>query len=259
MKILLFILLLLAFQQGSACSCIGSTPLLEIAKSEFIATVKILNVAPDNINQYFNNIDIEIIDLYKGDEISSLKVSGSDSSCDMHTPKNSKWLIYANRYQDGPLKFGLCSLSKQIDKEFNAYYSPNSETIYNQRLEKELQLLNFLKDEKINIINEFNLFPYMTKDCLKDFNGIAIKTNRFALYELTLDSDLNVKMITSIKKFEHENAQKQLQEKLLSCVNENMIVIKNSDAIEVPDNTKLMMGLYFNSAIDGDESYISSY
>jgi hypothetical protein len=113
MKILFFLLVVFISKEGLACSCGAKSPLIEVATSEFVAKVKILNVTQDIDNSYYNDVEIEILDLYKGDEISLLKnYGGSGSMCGITTPIDTTWLIYAYRHIDGFLRYDLCTGSK---------------------------------------------------------------------------------------------------------------------------------------------------
>ena len=256
MKIILFLLLILISQQGLACSCVGQSPLTKIARSEFVATVKILNVTSDTQNKHYNDVDIEILDLYKGNEISSLKNYGAqESACGIHTPKDTTWLIYAYRHNDGYLRYDLCTGSKQLDKKINFYDYPNAKADYKKSIESNLELLEYLKDENIHFNDEYGLRSHFSNECLKDFNGIEVKTHRFALYELTIDNHLNIKMIKLLKEFDNKN----LQENLLSCVNKSVKVYKKHEQIQIPVYTKIIVGLFYNSAVDGEESFIDQW
>ena len=256
MKIILFFLLILVSQQGLTCSCAADTPLANITRSEFVATVKILNVTPDTQNKHYNDVDIEILDLYKGNKISSLKNYGiEESTCGIYTPKDTTWLIYAYRHIDGYLRYDLCTDSKQLDKKINFYNYPNAEIDHKKPAESNLELLEYLKKENIHLNDEYGLRTHFSNECLKDFNGIEVQTHRFALYELTIDNLLNIKIIKSLKEFDNEN----LQENLLSCVNKSVKVYKKHEQIQIPENTKIIVGLFYNPAVDGEESFIDQW
>lgn len=67
-----------------------------VANAEFIATAKILRITPDEENPNLHNIEIEIVDLFKGKNTPNLKIySALNSSCAFYTPENTSWLIFA--------------------------------------------------------------------------------------------------------------------------------------------------------------------
>jgi hypothetical protein len=204
MKILLFLILIIISQQSLACSCMGQTPLEMLARSDSVATVNVLDVTVDPQNKHYNDVKIDIINLYKGKNISALKnYNDQESMCGVNTPLYSKWLIYAYKHTDGYLRYDLCSGPKQIDKQVDSNDYPNAQEIYRNNIKSNLELLEFLKDENIQIDDELGLLTSFSNQCLEDFNGIEIKTHRFALYELTIDSELNIKMIKTLKDFDN--------------------------------------------------------
>jgi hypothetical protein len=119
----------------------------------------------------------------------------------------------------------------------------------------KLELLDFLKDENIHLKDELGLRPYFSKGCLKDFNGIEVETHRFSLYELTIDNELNVLMVEPIKEFDNED----LHEDLLTCVNKSVKIYQKDDQIEIPENTKITVGLFYTPGFDGDQSTFDIY
>jgi hypothetical protein len=252
----LFLYLILLSQHVFACSCDGQSPLINIARSDFVAKVNILNVSPDINDSNFSDVEIGILDLYKGDETSLLKnYSVSESMCGIETLKDTTWLIYANRNNNGYLNYDLCTGSKQLDKKFKSYKYPNAQDKYDKYMESKLELLEYLKDEDIQFNDELGLRPYFSKECLKDFNGIEVKTHRFSLYEITIDDELNILMVEPIKEFDNED----LHEDLLTCVNKSVKIYQKDDQIEISENTKITVGLFYTPGFDGDQSTIDIY
>jgi len=256
MKILFLLLFTLYYQQGMACLC-GAIPFLdEIADSDFIATAKILDVIPDKQKRSLAEIDIEMIHLYKGDYVNNLKIRYSpESSCGINPPIDSTWIIFANKNNEGDLKFSLCSGSSQIDKEFEPFVKQKYVAAYKERIETKLQILNYIGKERIYVLNEFELRTSFTKQCLKDFNGIEIKASNFALYELKLDSHLNINNIDPLIEF----ADEKLQENLLTCLYDSVKVFSKNNQTETPYSTNIIVGLIYHPPIDGDESFIDEY
>ncbi|MGG8495285.1 hypothetical protein ACQY1Q_02610 [Tenacibaculum sp. TC6] len=250
------ILILLNIQNLFACSC-GIVPLMDrIPMSDFIATAKILKVSPDKENSNLHNIEIEIIELYKGKATSNLKIySVLNSSCAFYTPENSKWLIFANKNKNGDLSFGFCSGAKQLDRKFYSDRYPNAEKNHKKSIELKLQVLDYLKRSEIQPSNEFGLRASFSDGCLKNFKGIEVKNNRFALYELTIENDLSISEVKAIKEFDTES----LKLDLLNCVKESVEVYARKKEIEIPNKTRIIIGLYYYPAERSNLSFIGQF
>lgn len=227
-----------------------------IPMSDFIATAKILKISPDKENSNLHDIQIEIIDLYKGQHTSNLKIySALNSSCAFYTPENSEWLIFASKNKNGDLSFGYCSGTKQIDRKFNSERYPYAEKNYKKSIELKLQVLEYLKKSELQTSNEFGLRTSFSNGCLKEFKGYEVKTDRFALYELTVESDLSISEVKALKEFDNEN----LKNDLLNCVKESVKVYTRNKETDISNKTKIIIGLYYYASEKGNESFIGQF
>lgn len=256
MKVLIFLFTLMISQQVFACTCKTASPLFKVARSDFIATVNILNVTPDIENKHMKDVEIEILDLFKGDKISILKTYSTinGNSCGVYTSKGATWLIFAYKNNDDELIYDLCSGSKNLDKTSNFYNQPNAKAVYKSSLNSNIELLEYLKDEDIKLNDNFGLRTFISEECLKGYNGIDPGKRTFALYEITIDSLSNIKMINAVKEFEN----KALKSDLLSCLNKSVTISKDDEKMDVPKNTKIMVALFYNPARDINKSFINS-
>lgn len=250
-KILTIIIILTISSQSFACSC-RIVPLLErIANSEFVAKAKILNIQPNENDKNLHDIEIDILELYKGDNIRNLKIySVSNSSCSFFTPENTTWLIFANKNKNGELSFGFCSGAQQLDRKFDSEKYANSKENFKKSFELKLQVLEYLKNKDIEPLNEFDLRVSFSYKCLKNFKGFKDVTERFALYELTIAKDLSLIDVKSIKEFDNDN----LKDDLLKCLKESFITDINKK--EINNDTKIIIGLYYYSDEKGNNSFI---
>ncbi|WP_343797747.1 hypothetical protein [Gaetbulibacter jejuensis] len=255
-KILLTIIFITISSKLLACSC-GIVPLMDrIPMSDFIATAKILKISPDKENSNLHDIQIEIIDLYKGQQTSNLKIySALNSSCAFYTPENSEWLIFASKNKNGDLSFGYCSGAKQIDRKFNSEKYPYAEKNYKKSIELKLQVLEYLKKSELQTSNEFGLRTSFSNGCLKEFKGYEVKTDRFALYELTVESDLSISEVKALKEFDNEN----LKNDLLNCVKESVKIYTRKKETDISNKTKIIIGLYYYASERGNESFIGQF
>ncbi|PNQ75166.1 hypothetical protein C1T31_03250 [Hanstruepera neustonica] len=256
MKNILTILFIICIQQVYACVC-RTVPLIDrIESSDFIAKAKILKVTADDENNSFHNIEIEIIDIFKGENLSKLKIySALNSSCGFFTPENTTWLIFAKKDENGILSFGYCSGAKQIDRKFNSDRYPNAQKGYSRSIEQKIELLEFIKQKNIDPKNEFKLQITATNGCLKEFRGIEVKNEPFALYELTINNDLSIKNIKPLKEFDNS----KLKSDLLKCISKSIKVHRKNKQIEIERQTKIIFALYYYPSGEDYESFIGKF
>lgn len=253
-KILTIIIILTISSQSFACSCMILNILDRHAKSDFVAAVNILSVDSD-IDEDYLNLEIEIIDLYKGNKTNLLKIRKSKGGgCAMYAPENTKWLIYAAEDENDNLIFGYCSGPKQLEKKFDNDRYPNAELSYNRRLERELDILKSLKNENIEPVNTYDLHTSFSELSIENFKGFNINSNK-AFYEITIATDLSVKNVKSLKKFDDEN----LSDQLIDFIKKNIYIYRKGNLNEIPDETKIIIGLYYHQAENKRQSIILPY
>ncbi|WP_298475383.1 hypothetical protein [uncultured Maribacter sp.] len=264
MKKLLTLFILLLIDKLFACVCMPKSIMDLTAKADFIATAKILSVNKDSENEDIHNIQIEILELFKGKKVNSLKLySRLSSSCAFYTPENTTWLIFAYQEKDGKLAFGYCSGTKTMSAKFDSeLYSrkfskaelDKLNTIYLNKVKLEIEVLKYLRDSEIRSINEFDLKTYFMNDCLKNIKGFAEKTERFSLFELTINEDLSIQKVVALKEFENE----KLALNLMECV-KSKIFISAGKTKAIPNKSKIIIGLYYYPAKGKKSSFISKH
>jgi len=148
---LTFVILILFSAKIFACSCVMKPDFKakeDLNEYNFIAYIKINGIKQaENIetDSYAHKMTFEILELYKGEEINNILVSGSHpslkgwTSCDLGERIGDEWIIfgYYSEYFK-KLTTGYCTRSKRI-KVFNGYEDvkyPNQYT-----LKKKLQQL----------------------------------------------------------------------------------------------------------------------
>ena len=77
MKKTLLILFLFITNYVFSCQCLITKLIDRYQKSEFIAKVKVIKVSEYNAENYYQNADIEIIELFKGNKINNIKISSN--------------------------------------------------------------------------------------------------------------------------------------------------------------------------------------
>jgi len=240
-NILLTILILFSTNLIFACICNSPNITQRIAQSDFVATAKIVKVTPNEIDTIYDNVEIEIIEIYKGETTTKIKTM-SYGSCGFSVSENSIWLIFATKDTNGNLSFGYCSGAKQIDRKFNSTKYPNSKEQYDVRLKSELDLLDFLKDEKITPQNEFNISAMIQPE--EHFNSRSfvysnestVTAIRPIIFELTINKDLSIKKVKILQNLK----DKTFKEELINYIKENTLIIQKEKLLEIPHKTKIL-------------------
>ncbi len=243
MKTLIVIFSLFISNLVFACSCIPMNLNERISSSDFIVKAKIKKIWIDNRDKYLHNIEIEILDLYKGVATKKLKIySAQMTSCSFFTPQNTTWLIFASKDKDGILKFGYCSGSQNIEK------NPNS-------IERKIKVLKYLKTEKINLNSKNDIAFVINSDSLKKFNGLTESKNNFALYEIVLNKDLSIKSVKPIKEFQTN----EINNEILDILKTKSKVYARNRESAISEEEKIIIPLFYYPKEKNNKSFISPY
>ncbi len=231
-----------------ACDCDEPKITEKFIESEFVANVTILKIYPNQKNEQGYKADIKINELYKGEQLKSIYVygrsdNGIGSSCDIYIPTNTKLVAYARKNKDGNFGIGMCSGLLYLNKS-------------NQKRQKrELEILKAFKENNINWTDKIT---YREKSKLhknlEQFKGIELDKN-FGIYEITFASDLTIKSVTEISGF-----QNAIDKKLIEILKKTEWTsfdkgVKN----KVPDNNKLLIGIYYYPKEKENPSFLSQY
>lgn len=255
MKGTFIILLMLLVEKALACSCATSPLVQRVAHSDFVGVAKIVGINPDPKNEMFHDLDIEIIELFKGERLSSLKIrSALNTSCAFFADENTTWLIFASRDKNGILSFGFCSGSLQFDRYTEATEYPDAAESFKRSLELKLSALRYMKQKGIVPVNEFNLHTFVSMDCLKAFNGYDLN-ERFAIYQVTVNPDLSIGEIKPLKEF----GNTALKAGLPDCIENEAKVWSGNPNDSIPHKTHIIIIFYYYPAEKKDESFIGPY
>lgn len=231
-----------------ACDCDEPKITEKFIESEFVANVTILKIYPNQKNEQGYKADIKINELYKGEQLKSIYIYGKSdngigSSCDIYIPTNTKLVAYARKNKEGNFGIGMCSGLLYLNKTNQS------------RQKRELDILRTFKENKINWTDKIS---YREKsklhENLEQFKGIELDKN-LGIYEIIFASDLTIKSVTEISGFENPIDQK------LSEIIKLTEWTSNDNGIndKVPDNSKLIVGIYYYSEEKGDTSFLSQY
>lgn len=248
MKKIIQIILLLFSGVVFACTCNPPKVTEKYIESDFVAKAKIIKNYKNVSSEELYKADILISELFKGESLKSIYVAGrSDgnmgSSCSIFIPENTELIIYARKDKDGKYRIGMCSGLLYINKS-------------NPKIQKrELEILKMFKSKNIVFTDKIN---YREKSDihadLKKFKGIELD-KEYGIYEITFGEDLTIKTVTEISGFGN-----QIDQKLIEIIKKSKwSSFNNGIKNKVPDNSKLIIGIYFYPKEKNDLSFLSQF
>ena len=252
-------LIIFLFSIGiSACDCDPPKITEKYIESDFVANVTIIKIYPNKKNEQGYKADIQINELFKGERLKSIYIygrsdNGFGTSCDIFIPINTKLIAYARKNIDGNYGIGMCSGIMYL--EYSRFFK--KKTLKNKReLEKENRELEILKTFQDKNIKYTSKIRYSEKsklhNDLEKFKGIKLDKN-FGLYELNLSPDFKIKNIKLISGFENP-----IDKKLIDILSETeWTSYKSGKEIKIPDNSKLLIGIYYYG--NGNQSFLTQY
>jgi hypothetical protein len=231
-----------------ACTCDDPKITEKYIGSEFVAKVKIIKNYKNESSKELYRADIIITELFKGESLKSIYVVGrSDgkmgSSCAIFIPENTELIVYAEKNEDGKYIIGMCSGLLYVNKTNQ------------KKLKQELEILETFKSKHITFTDKIN---YREKTNLhtdlEQFKGIELSKS-YGIYEITFATDLTIKSVSEISGFGNLVDQKLIEIIKKTEWSSFESGIKNI----VPDNSKLLIGIYFYAGEKGNPSFLSQY
>jgi len=231
-----------------ACDCDPPKITEKYTQSDFVANVTIIKNYPNQKNEQGYRADIKINELYKGDRLKSIYVygrsdNGIGTSCDIYIPENTELIAYAQKNKDGNFGIGMCSGLLYL----------NNKNIKRQK--RELDILKTFKSKKINFTDRLSYREKATlhKE-LEQFKGIELDKN-YGIYEITFASDLSIKNVIEISEF-----QNPIDKKLIEIIKKTEWTSFDKGVKDkVPENSKLLIGIYFYPKEKENPSFLSQY
>jgi len=152
------------------CECIGSDNFESKADLEvytFIALVKIDSIyliekRKEMVDDTHHYADMTILELFKGDSLSNIKVSGGNrnlkeaywTSCDIGIDLNEKWVVFAAKDKEGETRIGFCTISERYSNALGEKNWKNMNGIKELRQLREIFNHKSKSDSKENGINK---------------------------------------------------------------------------------------------------------
>ena len=208
MRYLLFTIFLTYASATLACVCVNYDfdSLEDIEEYKFIGLVKIDSIfllpgdtADGGISHH---ISFSIIELYRGDSVNQLQVSGANpilnlnrwTSCDMRLNPGEEWILFAFETSDSTLQTGSCTFSRR-------YRSKNGLRDWHYRggfkeIEKVKKLLN-IQDEIDTTMN-------------------GIYTERYPNGSIEVESEYQTGLLNGLRTARYPNGQVMTREEYLN-------------------------------------------
>ncbi|SCY29283.1 hypothetical protein SAMN05192588_2091 [Nonlabens sp. Hel1_33_55] len=231
---------------STACSCVVPTITTKYAQSDFVANITIIKKYPNTGSEEFYRADVRIKELFKGEKVKSIYVSGrSDgkigSSCSIYIPEGTNLIAYSQRNKGGFLKIGMCSGLLYLDKA--------------SKSDREIEILEEFKAKNISFIDKIN---YREKSDLrgklKQFDGIELD-KKFGLFQIILNSNLSIKSVEEIHGFANT-----IDDELIVVLKESKwIDARNRSRINIAQDSKILVGFYYHPKANDKSSFLTYF
>ena len=219
--------------------------------ADFVAKIRISKVYSNEGDEEIYKSDIEILEKFKGKNLSSVYVNGrSDnkigSSCAIFIPENTELIAYAYQDKNGRYRMGMCS---------GLVYYNNRPYINTNKIANEEAILSTLKKHPVEISKHIRLdTDGQIYHSLKQFKGLNLSRD-FALFKLTFTSEAKVKNIELLSGFDTE-----LDKKLIHILKSiEWRGFKNHKQGNVPEGTRFLYGIYYYKQEGDNPSFLSQF
>ncbi|SFJ23699.1 hypothetical protein [Olleya namhaensis] len=251
MKKILYIIMLLLSVKSFACKCSTQNIENNYIQSDFVAKIKILKKYLNIENNDYYKVDIQILDLYKGNSVKSIFIYGNylnrqDSACWIFTQINEDLVIYATKTNQN-YQLEMCSNILRVNRKTNSNTT-------NKRHQKEIKILENLKLNKVEFTNHIRFTSEDFHPMRRENYGIKLK-REFAIFELTFNEDLSVKCVKKIQGFRNKidrNIKSFFKTSQWSSLN------KNYKKNKIMKNTKTLVIIYYKVDEKNNIGYITN-
>lgn len=201
----LFCIILFLISANAAFACFCEPPKINdsFIKSHVVVFARVEKVYPNaSENDNFFRIRIDPVSRFKGPAVTELLVFGSGdgekrTSCDVYVAENTLWMFYAEK-EGNELKVYPCAGSRRIDLKGDEAEYPGSTQRMRQTLDRELELLTYLKENASSIKPGFVEVASNVGVFFKRFQNTAYD-EPFGQYLITFSDSLKVVSIKVMK------------------------------------------------------------
>lgn len=236
-----------------ACSCVPMKLSERFQSSSFVGVVKITGfetVTIDSIKTF--HFKVETLQTFRGKKITEFY--SYNSGCSFYGKLNSKWLVFAYTNDNGVLLTSHCSGNIDFDPEIDETKYPNLNLKLSKRLSTKLNVLEFLQKKDISTLDEYGLWIGKNRaTSIESWEGF-VEAETFAVYEQTLNSDLEVIKVKPIKEFKN----RKLSRRILKGMKTQTYVYRRDCTKDINDIGKIIVVLYYYPNEGENKSFISS-
>lgn len=242
------------------CDCNFPNLTEKYISSEFVAAITITNIYLNEKDEHWYKADIEVNELFKGENLESILVYGrSDggfgSSCDIFIPSGAKLIAFSKKNQNGEVYIDMCSGFLYLDYNFQLRNPTKKSKKQIERQETEIEILQLLRKKNISYTSDIPYQPdiHFSKR-LEQFKGVSLD-KRYALFEIIFAQDLSVKEIIEISGFDHP-----IDEELKELFKNTMWTKRRIDEDKTLQNgSRFLIGIYYYKQEKDESSFLSHF
>lgn len=230
--------------ESSACSCVFSHFSDKYSKASYVALVEVKMVYPNVKDSKYYKVDLDVKEVFKGTKTFSIFISGNykgdtGAGCGISIPEGTVMILYADTYEE-KLQINYCSGTTFIK-------DPN-----NTSVKRELLMLKLLKKNGVDFVNHTMLINNSNSIDLNQYDGINLTLGSFALYEITLDSNLQAQGVSIIG----ESGMTTIIHEIQSMISKSKWKMWN-DKKEKPG--KLIYAVFYYRDDDDSPGFLSNF
>ena len=213
---LLFAILISTYNFACSCSNWGK-PFDAYSSSELVADVTFTKVYPDleNKKSKYINVDLKYNEIFKGKVVKTIqvygaifegnKIYGSFTSCSLGAKVGQRMIIFMNKNEKGNLTLHYC------DPKINYGKENRTQIVF----EKSKDILRLIKAKNLitntkHFYANFGFSDETQKDDFESVKGLTVK-NKFAVFEIILNSDGTFKNVMQLQAFESDKDEEIFQ------------------------------------------------
>ena len=255
--ILLFTILISTYNFACSCAYFG-TPFDSFSSADLVADVTFTKVYPDlkNKNSPYINVDLNFNEIFKGKAIKTIKVYGaifegkkmygSFTSCSLGAKVGQRMIVFMTKDKDGLFVLHFCDHKIKEEKKLASGISFNE----SKNILKLLKAKQLVTNSK-HLYADFGFNNETEKDDFEKIKGLNAK-NRFAIFEIVLNSDGTFKNVSTMQNF---NSDKD--EEILSIIKKAKI--KTTPNYNFSEDEKFTLIMFSYPKEKNNPSFISQY
>ncbi|WP_046755266.1 hypothetical protein [Kordia jejudonensis] len=248
----ILILFLLFSINGYACKCFTSPIHYKFTQADFVGKIIVKKIYTNKGRERYYKADIEIKELYKGNETKSIYIHGNNGrdfndSCDIFIDEGQEVLVYLKKHDNGSYYLETCSEPIFLNKADTIEF-------IKKRNHKKIQILRALKSKNIDFTNTIKFSAKDLDIFLRSYRGIELNTD-FAIYEVTFKENLKVKCVQKVRGFQH-----RIDRKIKKFLKHTEWASRyKGERNSTPNNSKYLVIIYYGKSKKNSKGYLSDF